>query len=352
MSHRPAKRTARTGSELADAGVISPDKVAEIDRVAQRYAVAVTPDMLALIDTADPEDPIARQFVPDAAELRTAAEEMSDPIGDERLSPVKGVVHRYPDRVLLKPLHTCPVYCRFCFRREAVGPGGEMLSDAELAAALDYIRAQPEIWEVILTGGDPLLLSPRRLGEIVRALDALPHLGVIRLHTRVPVVAPGRVTAELVAALGADKGVYVVLHANHAREMTDAAAQACRRITGSGIPMLAQTVLLKGVNDDPATLEALLRTLVRHRIKPYYLHHGDLAPGTARFRTSIEEGQALMRSLRGRVSGLCQPEYVLDIPGGHGKVPIGPSYLDHGKIADWRGRIHAYPSIAKPASAG
>src|SRR5258708_3517813 len=182
MSHRPAKRTARTGSELADAGVISPDKVAEIDRVAQRYAVAVTPDMLALIDTADPEDPIARQFVPDAAELRTAAEEMSDPIGDERLSPVKGVVHRYPDRVLLKPLHTCPVYCRFCFRREAVGPGGEMLSDAELAAALDYIRAQPEIWEVILTGGDPLLLSPRRLGEIVRALDALPHLGVIRLH--------------------------------------------------------------------------------------------------------------------------------------------------------------------------
>src|SRR5258708_8469673 len=202
------------------------------------------------------------------------------------------------------------------------------------------------------SGGDPLRLSPRRLGERVSALDPLPHLGVIRLHTRVPVVAPGRVTAELVAALGADKGVYVVLRANHARERTDAGARACRRITGSGIPMLAQRVLLKGVNDDPAALEALLRTLVRHRIKPYYLHHGDLAPGTARFRTSIEEGQALMRSLRGRVSGLCQPEYVLDIPGGHGKVPIGPSYLDHGQIADWRGRLHAYPSHAKPASAG
>ena len=350
------RRTARNGPDLAAAGVIPPERIAEIDRVAERYAVAVTPDVVELIDPADPNDPIARQFVPDPAELETTPEERTDPIGDARLSPVKGIVHRYPDRVLLKPLHTCPVYCRFCFRREAVGPGGEALTAGELGAALAYVRARPEIWEVILTGGDPLLLSPRRLGEIIGELDAIPHLGVIRIHTRVPVVAPARVTSELVAALRAEKAVYVVLHANHPRELTAPATAACRRITDAGFPMLAQTVLLKGVNDDTATLEALMRGFVRRRIKPYYLHHGDLAPGTARFRTTIAEGQALMRSLRGRASGLCQPDYVLDIPGGHGKVPIGPTYLGHDKVADWRGKIHAYPprhpAVAKPGTAG
>ena len=345
-------RPARSAAELGAAGVITPDKIAAIDRVAERYAVAVTPDMLALIDPHDAADPIARQFIPSDAELTTTAVELSDPIGDDRLSPLKGIVHRYPDRVLLKPLHSCPVYCRFCFRREAVGPGGDTLSETELVAALDYIRTHQEIWEVILTGGDPLQLSPRRLREIVTALEAIPHVAVIRIHTRVPVVAPDRINDELIQALHADKAVYVVLHANHAREMTDAAVRACRRLTDAGIPMLSQTVLLKGVNDDPAVLEALLRTFVRHRIKPYYLHQADLAPGTAHFRTSIAEGQALMRHLRGRVSGLCQPEYVLDIPGGHGKVPVGPSYLDHGKVADWRGTVHDYPLIAKPSAAG
>jgi len=351
------RKTLRNGADLAASGVVEAARIAEIDRVAQRYAVAVTPEMIELIDPADPHDPIARQFVPDAAELTTAPEERSDPIGDARLSPVKGIVHRYPDRVLLKPLHTCPVYCRFCFRREVVGPGGEVLSDAELSAALTYVREHQEIWEVILTGGDPLLLSPRRLSEIVAALDAIPHVGVIRLHTRVPVVSSAHVTAELVASLRADKAVYVVLHANHPRELTARAVAACRRIIDSGIPMLAQSVLLKGVNDDPATLEALMRGFVRHRIKPYYLHHGDLAPGTSHLRTSIEHGQHLMRHLRGRVSGLCQPGYVLDIPGGHGKVPIGPTYLGHDQVADWRGKIHAYPgapaaAVAKPGTAG
>ena len=356
LPRAPRPRTARSGGDLVAAGLVPPEKIADIDRVAERYAVGVTPEMIELIDPADPADPIARQFVPDLAELETTPEERADPIGDARLSPVKGIVHRYPDRVLLKPLHTCPVYCRFCFRREVVGPGGDALNEAELTAALAYIRERPEIWEVILTGGDPLLLSPRRLGQIVAALDAVPHLGVIRLHTRVPVVAPARITDELVAALRADKAVYVVLHANHPRELTAPAAAACRRVIDAGIPMLAQTVLLKGVNDDAATLEGLMRAFVRNRIKPYYLHHGDLAPGTARFRTSIAEGQELMRHLRGRVSGLCQPEYVLDIPGGHGKVPIGPTYLGHDHVRDWRGKIHGYPcgqpAVAKPDTAG
>jgi len=334
----PPRRTLRTASDLASEGLAADG----IERVAQRYAVAITPAMQDLLHVG----PIAMQFVPDAAELTTTADENADPIGDHAHSPVKGIVHRYPDRVLLKPTHTCAVYCRFCFRREMVGPGSGSLDAAELGAALDYIRAHEKIWEVILTGGDPLILSPRRLAEIVAALGAIPHLGVIRLHTRIPVADPVRISDELVSALSSDKAVYVVLHANHPRELTDTAITACRRITDAGIPMLSQSVLLKGVNDDAATLEALFRSFVRNRIKPYYLHHADKAPGTSHFRTTITQGRALMRSLRGRVSGLCQPEYVLDIPGGHGKVPVGPAYLDGDTVADWRGISHTYAQDA------
>jgi lysine 2,3-aminomutase len=341
-SHLP-RRTARDADDLADAGVIDAARKNEIARVAARYAVAVTPAMLDAIDPHDPADPLARQFVPREAELTTTPDELADPIGDAPHTPVKGIVHRYPDRVLLKPTHACAVYCRFCFRREMVGPGGEALSPAELDTALDYIRAHPEIWEVILSGGDPLVLSPRRLKDIVAALDAIPHVGVIRIHTRVPAVEPARITHELIEALRTDKAVYVVLHANHPREFTDEARAACRRIVAAGIPMLSQSVLLKGVNDDATTLEALLRAFVRNRIKPYYLHQADLAPGTSHFRTTIVEGQVLMRNLRGRVSGLCQPTYVLDIPGGHGKVPVGPAYVhEDGTVEDpWGGR-HQY----------
>lgn len=336
-SHLP-RRTLRSAADLVSEGLVPAPAAEAIETVAQRYAVAVTPAMADLIEA--PADPIARQFVPDTAELTTTVEESADPIGDQAHSPVKGIVHRYPDRVLLKPTHTCAVYCRFCFRREMVGPGSESLDTDELARAIDYIRARPEIWEVILTGGDPLILSPRRLGEIIATLSEIPHLGIIRLHSRVPVADPARITGELVAALNSDKAVYVVLHANHPRELTDAAIAACRRIIDSGVPMLSQSVLLKGVNDDASTLEALFRGFVRNRIKPYYLHHADRAPGTSHFRTTIAEGQALMRRLRGRVSGLCQPEYVLDIPGGAGKAPIGPSYLDGDAVEDWRGQRH------------
>jgi lysine 2,3-aminomutase len=337
-SHLP-RRTLRSAADLRSEGLARDG----VEQVASRYAVAITPAMQDLLQV----EPIARQFVPDAAELTTTADENADPIGDHAHSPVKGIVHRYPDRVLLKPTHACAVYCRFCFRREMVGPGSESLDAAELAAALDYIRAHEEIWEVILTGGDPLILSPRRLAEIVAALNDIPHLGVIRLHTRIPVADPSRITDELVAALTSDQAVYVVLHANHPRELTETAIAACRKIIDAGIPMLSQSVLLKGVNDDAATLEALFRAFVRHRIKPYYLHHADKAPGTGHFRTTIAQGQALMRALRGRVSGLCQPDYVLDIPGGHGKVPVGPSYLDGETVTDWRGQRHAYTAATK-----
>ncbi len=344
-----SEKTLRRPSELVAAGLITREHEAEIATVAERFAVAITPDMAELIERGDDSDPIARQFVPDAREMETRPEEDHDPIGDRRLSPLKGIVHRYPDRVLLKPSHVCPVYCRFCFRREQVGPEGESLTAAELEAALDYIRARPAIWEVIVTGGDPFLLSPRRLAAIVGALDAIPHLGVIRFHTRVPVVAPQLVGPALVAALTAEKAVYVAIHANHPRELTPAARAACLRLARAGIPLLGQSVLLKGVNDDAATLEALFRGLAAMRVKPYYLHHPDLARGTASFRPTLDQGRALMRQLRGRVSGLCQPSYVLDLPGGYGKVPVGPCYATPQapagawSIEDPEGRMHHYP---------
>jgi lysine 2,3-aminomutase len=338
-------RTLRSPSELAEAELIKPQQLAALQQVAARYAIAITPALAGAIETIDPTDPIVRQFVPDQRELKSDPHESADPIGDQAHSPVTGIVHRYPDRVLLKLVNACAVYCRFCFRRAMVGPGRRALTGAALERALDYIAGTPQIWEVILTGGDPLLLPPRRLKDVITRLAAIDHVKVIRLHTRIPIAAPERVTPALVRGLRTGKATFMVLHANHARELSDAARAACARVIDAGIPMLSQSVLLRGVNDDAATLGALMRALVECRIKPYYLHHADLAPGTAHFRTSIAEGQALMRALHGRHSGLCQPHYVLDIPGGHGKSPIGPSYLsaDGSEITDFKGARHAYP---------
>jgi lysine 2,3-aminomutase len=347
-------KTLRSPAQLCEAGLVPTSTEPTLESVAARYAIAITPDMVRLIDRADPNDPIARQFVPDVRELQHLPEERADPLGEERLSPVPGVVHRYPDRVLLKLTHVCPVYCRFCFRREVVGPGGpQALSDAALDAALAYIAGDPGIWEVILTGGDPLMLSARRVAEVTRRLSAIASVKVLRWHTRVPVADPGRITEGLAAALRSPaKAVYLAVHANHPRELAPAVRACLGRLSDAGISLLSQTVLLRGVNDDAATLEALMRALVECRVKPYYLHHPDLAPGTSHFRVSIAEGQALMRQLRGRLSGLAQPIYVLDIPGGFGKVPVGPTYLEDGgrrvadeghRIADPAGTLHEYP---------
>jgi lysine 2,3-aminomutase len=345
-----ATRPMRTPADLVAAGLLPQARQGEIDRVAERYAVAITPAMAALIDPRDPADPIARQFVPDAAELTVGPEERSDPIGDLAHSPVEGIVHRYPDRVLLKAVHVCPVYCRFCFRREMVGPQGlGTLSPEAMDGAIAYIAGHAGIWEVILTGGDPLVLSPRRLTAITERLSAIDHVKIVRFHTRVPVVEPERVDTALIAALRASgKAVYLALHANHPRELTEAARAACARLVDAGIAMVSQTVLLKGVNDDPDTLATLMRAFVEARIKPYYLHHPDLASGTGHFRLSIEEGQSLVATLRGRVSGLCQPTYILDIPGGHGKAAIGPNALRPAgegcySVSDYRGGEHLYP---------
>jgi lysine 2,3-aminomutase len=315
---------------LVAAGLVEADRLAALEAVAARYAVSITPEMTALIDPDDGNDPIARQFVPNLAELRSMAEESEDPIGDDVHEVVPGLVHRYADRVLLKFTSVCPVYCRFCFRRETVGQGGAgLIPEADLEAVLAYIGANREVWEVVVSGGDPLIAAPRRLAGLTAALAEIDHVKVVRFHTRVPVVSPERVTGVLVEALKAPRTTtWVAVHANHPRELTGSARAALARLADAGIPLVSQTVLLRGVNDDPDTLGKLMRALVEERVKPYYLHHGDLAPGTGHFRTTIAEGQEIARAMRGRISGLCQPTYVLDIPGGHGKVPIGPDYLD------------------------
>ncbi len=319
-----------------------------LDDVARKYAVAVSPALLALVDPGDPHDPIARQFLPSLEELNTLPEERADPIGDNAHSPVSGIVHRHPDRVLFKVVAACPVYCRFCFRRETIGPGKDnALSRDDFEAALTYIAGHGEIWEVILTGGDPFILSPRRVAEITRRLAAIPHVKVIRWHSRVPVVDPDRITDDLVAALHAPGATtWVAVHANHEREFSVPARAAIARLVEGGIALVSQSVLLKGVNDKVETLAALMRAFAENHIKPYYLHHPDMAPGTSHFRIGIEDGLSLVRELRARISGLTMPTYMLDLPGGFGKVPLESNNVEKTqtghRIRDGRGQWHDY----------
>ena len=242
--------------------------------------------------------------------------------------------------MILALTQTCDVYCRFCFRRETVGATGT-LSDADLDAAMDYLARTPAVREVVLTGGDPLTLSPRRIAAVLDRLAAIPHIEHVRFHSRVPVVAPDRISAEMVAALNRHPVVWVVVHTNHAQELTADARGALGRLTAGGIPLLSQTVLLKGVNDSAATLADLFRALVRLKVKPYYLHHCDLARGAGHFRTTIAEGRAIMAELRGMISGLCIPTYVLDTPGGFGKVPLSDAYAHEVAPGQWSVRDHA-----------
>ena len=330
-------------AEMVAAGLVAPEAAPALAPVESAFRIRMTGAMRGRVLGGD--DAVARQFVPEAAEMIIRDEELADPIGDDVHSPVKGLTHRYPDRVILHVTKTCEVYCRFCFRREAVGEEGS-LPEQDLVAALDYIAVNPAIREVILTGGDPLVLSARRIKGLMERLSTIAHVDQVRIHTRIPVVAPEKVTAELVAALRCAR-VWVVVHTNHAQEIGDAAEAALSRLVEAGIPLISQSVLLRGINDSVAALEGLFRRLMACRVKPYYLHHCDLAKGTGHFRTTIAEGQALMAGLRGRISGTLIPTYVLDIPGGYGKVPL---VRDHAealggglwRITDWQGGTHLY----------
>jgi lysine 2,3-aminomutase len=334
------------GAGLLPAGTSSQDDYKE---VAQAYDIAVTDHVAQIID--DPHGPIGRQYIPSPEELKITPEERADPIGDNAHSPVKGIVHRYPDRVLLKITNICAVYCRYCFRREMIGAGSDSgLAQAELDAALDYIEAHPQIWEVILTGGDPLVLSARRLKSLLDRLSAIDHVKVIRIHSRVPIASPNSVNETMLSVLkSVGKPIYLVLHINHPQEITDKIKKTVDNLRKTGCTLLSQSVLLKGVNDDAYTLETLFRALVSLHIKPYYLHHPDLASGTSHFRMSLAQGQEIMKELQGRLSGLCIPTYVLDIPGGYGKIPVSYNYIraeDEGvyTLEDYQGGIHSYAS--------
>lgn len=322
------KEKVRNISELEKYNLLDAEQREEIEKVLEKFSMAITPHILETINQSDNDGAVAAQFVPSVLELNEHPAESEDPIGDAVHSPLPGIIHRYKDRLLLNVIQTCAVYCRFCFRRENVGPGNGGLTPGQLDSALEYISEDENIWEVILSGGDPLTLAPRRLADIMRRLAAISHVGIVRFHTRIPTVAPEKITSELIAALKQHPATYVVIHVNHADELTPGVAEKLAVLVDAGIPLLSQTVLLKGLNDCPKVLTGLFKTLLVNRVKPYYLHHGDLAKGTSHFRTSISRGQEIMKEMRGPVSGLCQPHYVLDVPGGHGKIPIGPQFIE------------------------
>ncbi|MGQ7846719.1 lysine-2,3-aminomutase-like protein [Granulosicoccus sp. 3-233] len=349
------KQTVRDVKGLLDNNVITPGQSDEINQVIRKFSVAITPHVMDTLLQKEGSG-LSRQFLPSVAELDESSAESSDPIGDQSHSPVPGIIHRYEDRLLLNVVQTCAVYCRYCFRRENVGSGNAGLTPSQLEHALDYIRADSNLWEVILSGGDPLTLSPRRLEYIISQLRDMAHIGIVRFHTRVPTVAPEKINNELIAALKQHPAVYLVLHVNHPDELTPPVCEKLSLLADAGIPLLSQSVLLRNINDNADVLTRLFRKLLVNRVKPYYLHHGDLAKGTRHFRTSIAQGQALMKELRGPVSGLCQPHYVLDLPGGAGKVPIGPQYLtttgeNTHTVEDVAGCSHCYVDDCLPVEA-
>lgn len=331
--------------------LISPDEANSLRAVEKAYAIGISDNVIDAISAAGDAgaQAIIRQYFPDIREMDAADDETDDPIGDDVHSPVKGIVHRYPDRVLLKITHLCAVYCRFCFRREMVGPAHNdvRMSGDDIQEALDYIAGNKEIFEVILTGGDPLSLSVRQLSFVFDALDKIDHVKIIRLHTRVPIADPKRVTPEMIASFPKNKACYICLHVNHAAELTEKTRLALRELHCGGCTLLSQSVLLKNVNDDPHVLEVLYRELLSVNVKPYYLHHPDKARGTKHFRLSIKRGQMIVKQLAGRLSGLAQPHYMLDIPGGFGKIQINSNALREiaeglYELRDFEGRTHLY----------
>lgn len=337
------------------AAISSPEELAErfgidaatLREVAARYPLRITPHYLSLIHK--PGDPIWRQCIPDPAELDD--DQSADPLCEESLSPVPGLIHRYPDRVVWLVANECAVYCRFCMRKRQVGHGsGYACPDRD--AALSYIAATPAVRDVILSGGDPLLLPDDELADILHQLKTVPHVEIVRIGTRVPVTLPERITPSLCRLLKRFHPLYVNTHFNHPAEITPASEQACSLLADAGIPLGNQTVLLKGVNDDPAVMKELTAGLLRIRVKPYYIHQMDLVRGTAHFRTSVDCGIAIMGSLRGRLSGPAIPCYVIDLPGGKGKTPILPDYVRRdGKrlfLRNYLGEEIEYPDLGAP----
>jgi lysine 2,3-aminomutase len=322
----------------------------------KKLALGITPHFFSLIDRNDPDCPIRRQVVPRIEEATTAADEMLDPCGEDSSMPVPGLVHRYPDRVLLLVTDRCASYCRYCTRSRVVSGAGEQELTVDLERAFSYLEKHSEVRDVLLSGGDPLLLSDAKLNAILTRLRKIPSIEFVRIGTRIPIFLPQRITPELVAMLRTHHPLWMSVHTNHPKELTQEVREALGRLADAGIPLGNQSVLLKGVNDRAEILKELFHKLLLCRVRPYYLYQCDLITGSAHLRTTIREGQDIMEQLRGYTTGYAVPTYVVDGPGGGGKIPVGPNYIvgmadDRVILKNYRGDVYEYPEIGQSSVA-
>ncbi len=327
---------------------LTPEEIEGIRHSKGRLALAVTPYFAGLMDPVNPNCPIRRQAIPRVEECHLSKNDMVDPCGEDKDSPVPGLVHRYPDRVLLLVTDQCAVYCRYCTRRRLVGSNERSITQGNFEEVLKYLKSHRKVRDVLLSGGDPLLLENERLEEILSRLRALPHIELLRIGTRVPVTLPQRITGGLVRMLKKYHPLMISIHFTHPKEITDAVKKACNDLADGGIPLGSQTVLLKGINDKPYIMKKLVQELLKIRVRPYYIYQCDLAMGTEHFRTSVATGIQIIEKLRGHTTGYAVPTYVVDAPGGGGKIPVEPDYVvsrGKGKIVlkNYEGKVFEYP---------
>ncbi|MDF2685952.1 MAG: kamA [Clostridia bacterium] len=334
---------------------LSEQDKADITECLEHFRMAITPYYASLIKTSDKNDPIRRQAVPSIDETYSCDNDLSDPLNEEGDSPVSHIVHRYPDRVLFLVTFKCAMYCRHCTRRRVVGEEDKIITEKELKPALDYIRSHTEIRDVLISGGDPLVMSTEKLEHIISGLRCIPHVDIIRIGTRVPVVMPMRITPELVDMLKKYQPIWINTHFNHPNEITPDSERACAAIIDAGIPLGNQSVLLRGINDNAEVMKELLLKLVHMRVRPYYLYQCDLSRGISHFRTDVETGIDIMHKLTGNISGYAVPKYVIDAPHGGGKIPINYNYViskDDREVVmeNYKGEIYKYPLPGKAES--
>ncbi len=344
------RHTIKTLEGLEKHMTLTPVERAGVLLTGRKLAMGITPHFFNLIDRDDPDCPIRRQVIPRIEEASTSPEEMKDPCGEDGAMPVPGLVHRYPDRVLFLVTDRCASYCRYCTRSRVVSGVGEQELDTDFDQAFRYLESHPEIRDVLLSGGDPLLLSDRRLDSILSRLRAIPHIEFIRIGSRIPIFLPQRITPELCAILK-KYHPWISIHSNHPRELTAEVRDALGRLADSGIPLGNQSVLLKGVNDNVEVMKELIHRLLYCRVRPYYLYQCDLITGSAHLRTSIQTGIDLIDQLRGHTTGYAVPQYVVDGPGGGGKIPVNPDYIiartgERMVLRNYRGDIYEYPDAS------
>ena len=351
------KNRITTTAQLEQLMELTPDERAGCEHANRKLALAITPYFFNLIDRRDPDCPIRKQVIPRAAEQIVSEGEMLDSLGEDEHSPVSGLVHRYPDRVLFLVTDRCAAYCRYCTRSRLVSNAQDYNFHPEYEEGLRYIAAHPEIRDVLLSGGDPLLLSDAKLEHLISRLRAIPHVEFIRIGSRIPVFLPQRITPELCGILRRHGPVWMSIHVNHPRECTADLRAACERLAFAGVPLGNQSVLLRGINDDVDVMKALVHRLLRMRVRPYYLYQMDLITGGAHFKASVRKGIEIIQALRGHTTGYAVPQFVIDAPGGGGKVPLNPDYVesvddDAIVLRNYEGRLYRYPLAAGvPAAA-